>query len=145
MKVVAKTFSELTTSELYEILKARSAIFILEQSIHYQDLDDVDYQSYHFFIEENKKVIAYLRAYYVDDTKKVVKLGRVLTREHGKGIGRQLLEQSIPLIKEKMKVDKITIDAQKQALGFYEKLGFKTTSKDFLEEGIVHVKMEKEI
>ena len=127
MKVVAKTFFELTTSELYEILKARSAIFILEQSIHYQDLDDVDYQSYHFFIEENKKVIAYLRAYYVDDTKKVVKLGRVLTREHGKGIGRQLLEQSIPLIKEKMRVDKITIDAQKQALGFYEKLGFKTT------------------
>ena len=145
MKVVAKTFFELTPSELYEILKARSAIFILEQSIHYQDLDDIDYQSYHFFIEENKKVIAYLRAYYVDDTKKVVKLGRVLTREHGKGIGRQLLEQSIPLIKEKMKVDKITIDAQKQALGFYEKLGFKTTSKDFLEQGIVHVKMEKEI
>ena len=142
MELKVKTFKELSTSELYEILKARSAIFIMEQSIHYQDLDDVDYQSLHFFYQENQEVIAYLRAFYIDKEKRIVKIGRVLTMEHGKGLGRSLLEEAIPLIKDKMACTKIIVDAQKQAQGFYEKLGFRVTSGKFLEEGIIHVKME---
>ena len=142
MELKVKTFKELSTSELYEILKARSAIFIMEQSIHYQDLDDVDYQSLHFFYQENQKVTAYLRAFYIDKEKRIVKIGRVLTMEHGKGLGRSLLEETIPLIKDRMLATKIIVDAQKQAQGFYEKLGFRVTSGEFLEEGIVHVKME---
>ena len=142
MELKVKTFKELSTSELYEILKARSAIFTMEQSIHYQDLDDVDYQSLHFFYQENQEVIAYLRAFYIDKEKRIVKIGRVLTMEHGKGLGRSLLEEAIPLIKDKMACTKIIVDAQKQAQGFYEKLGFRVTSGKFLEEGIIHVKME---
>ena len=142
MELKVKTFKELSTSELYEILKARSAIFTMEQSIHYQDLDDVDYQSLHFFYQENQKVTAYLRAFYIDKEKRIVKIGRVLTMEHGKGLGRSLLEEAIPLIKDKMACTKIIVDAQKQAQGFYEKLGFRVTSGKFLEEGIIHVKME---
>jgi len=68
-----------------------------------------------------------------------------LTLEHGKENGKRLLLESIPAIKERMQCKKICMDAQKHATGFYEKLGFNVTSDDFLEEGIVHVKMEKEI
>ena len=67
MQLIAKKFDELTTKELYEILKARSEIFQMEQNIHYQDMDDIDYQSLHCFFMENNKVIAYLRAFYQED------------------------------------------------------------------------------
>lgn len=144
MELNVKTFEELTTAELYEILKARAQIFIVEQQINYQDMDDMDDKSLHCFFMENAKVTAYLRAFYKDENPKVVKIGRVLTIKHGNGTGRALLEQSLKIIKEKMKCDKICIDAQKYAVGFYEKFGFKVTSDDFLEDGIVHVAMELE-
>lgn len=145
MNVTVKTFDELTTTELYENLKARAEIFIMEQNINYQDMDDIDYRSLHCFIKEGDKVIAYLRAFYKSEDKSVVKIGRVLTLEHGKGVGRVLLEESIRAIKEKMHCNKIYIEAQKHAVGFYEKFGFVTTSGEFLEEGIVHVAMELEV
>ena len=143
MNLIAKYFDELTTTELYEILKARSEIFIMEQNILYQDMDDVDYESLHCFFVEDNKVVAYLRAFYNEDN--VVKLGRVLTLKHGNGIGKDLLEQSLIAIKEKIKCKKICMDAQKYAVGFYEKFGFKVTSEDFLEEGVVHNTMELKI
>jgi len=140
MNLIAKKFDELTNKELYEILKARSEIFVMEQNIHYQDMDNIDYDSLHCFLMEDDKVIAYLRAFYKEEG--IAKVGRVLTLKHGNGIGKDLLEQSIIAIKEKMRCKKIIMDAQKHAVGFYEQFGFVTTSDDFLEEGVVHQVME---
>ncbi len=145
MNLIAKEFSELSTKELYEILKARAEIFIMEQNIRYQDMDNIDYESLHCFFMEDNKVVAYLRAFYKDSSRTVVKIGRVLTLEHGKGIGKDLMRQSLEAIKTKMKCKKICMNAQKHAVCFYEKFGFVTTSDDFLEEGVVHVVMELNI
>lgn len=145
MNLIAKNFEELTITELYEILKARAEIFIMEQDINYQDMDNIDYKSLHCFFTENNQVIAYLRAFYQDNHKETVKIGRVLTLKHGNGIGKDLLTQSLKAIKDKMKCKKISMHAQKHATGFYEKFGFKTVSNEFLEEGVIHVTMELEI
>ncbi len=145
MDFFAKRFDELNTKELYEILKARSEIFVMEQNIHYQDMDDVDYRSLHCFLADGVKVCAYLRAFYADETCGIVKVGRVLTLQHGNGAGRKLMENSIRAIKQMMNCKKIRMDAQKHAVGFYKKFGFKEISGDFLEEGIVHVEMELEM
>lgn len=145
MNLIAKKFEELDIAELYEILKARTEIFIMEQNIHYQDMDNVDYKSLHCFFMEENKVIAYLRAFYQEDNNDIVRIGRVLTLRHGNGIGRELMEKNIVAIKEKMKCKKISMDAQKHAVGFYEKFGFQVVSDDFLEEGVVHVVMELEL
>lgn len=142
MNFISKRFHELNTIELYEILKARSEVFNMEQKIHYQNMDDIDYRSIHCFFMKENKVNAYLRAYYESGDKEIVKIGRVLTLERGKGVGKELLTKSLTKIKNKMKCKKIIMDAQKHAVGFYEKFGFETTSTDFLEEGVVHVVME---
>ena len=84
MNLIAKKFDELTTNELYEILKARAEIFIMEQNIHYQDMDNIDYESLHCFFVEDNKVVAYLRAFYQNENKNVVKIGIVLTLKNGK-------------------------------------------------------------
>ena len=142
MNFYAKGFSELTTTELYEILKSRNDVFLLEQNIVCQDLDDVDYESIHYFFTEGKRVIAYLRAFICDKENNYVKIGRVLTLEHKKGLGSELMKKSIADINERINPSKIIVSAQKQAAGFYEKMGFVPVSGEYLEEGIVHIKME---
>lgn len=145
MELIAKKFNELTLFELYEILKARAKIFIMEQNIHYLDLDDLDYSSLHCFFMEDNKVIAYLRAFYTETGGQVVKIGRVLTIIHNKGVGSQFVRQCIEAIKNKMPCKKIIMDAQKHAENFYKRLGFVTVSGKYLEEGIIHVNMEMDV
>ena len=142
MQITAKDFDELTVSELYEIIKSRAEIFTLEQNIICQDLDDMDYCSLHIFCTDNKRITAYLRAFYKDEDKTNVRVGRVLTLKHGTGLGKVLMTEAISEIKRRMPCEKITINAQKYATGFYEKFGFRVVSDDFLEEGVVHVAME---
>ncbi len=140
MNFIAKNFNELTTVELYEILKVRSQIFNVELKMNCQDMDGVDFDAWHFYLQEDGKIVAYLRAYYVDKT--TIRIGRVLTLEHGKGMGVEIMKKSIAYIKQNMPCKTICLDSQKHAIGFYEKLGFKTVSDEFLEEGVLHVKME---
>lgn len=138
MNFHAKTFSELSAKEIYEILKARMEVFLLEQHIVCLDIDGVDYDSLHVFIEHEGRVEGYLRAFRYEDA---VKIGRVLTREHGKGLGRKLMEFAVPKIKEHFESDKIILHSQKHAEGFYQKFGFETISDEYLEEGVVHITM----
>ena len=141
MKLIAKYFNQLTTTELYEILKARAEIFVVEQNCIYQDLDDIDYRSLHIFYKSDRKIIAYLRAFEKDSSAKIVQMGRVLTLTHGTGLGGKLLKEGLFQIKEKLNPSSIYIEAQCYATGFYEKEGFVISSDEFLEDGIPHVEM----
>ena len=141
MNLVTKYFHELTTTELYELLKSRAEIFVVEQNCIYQDLDDKDYHSLHIFYEENGKIVAYLRAFEKDTTTRTVQIGRVLTLNHGMGLGGQLSKKGITQIREKLNPSTIYIEAQCYATGFYEQEGFVISSEEFLEDGIPHVEM----
>jgi len=144
MELKVKKFEELSAFEIYEILKSRSEVFMLEQNIICQDMDDVDFKSYHFFFENENRVAAYLRVFYSDETRNKAVIGRVLTLAdmRGRGIGCELMEKAIEFIKNNMPCRSITLHSQKVAAGFYEKLGFKPASEEFLEEGVVHIAME---
>ena len=144
MELIAKTFDELSTTELYEILKSRSEVFMLGQNIICQDMDDVDYKSFHFFYIKNKRVVAYLRAFEKDGEKEKTVIGRVLVLcgERGCGIGKRLMTESMDYLAKKYGRKIFVLHSQKHASQFYEKLGFAVTSDEYLEEGVVHVTME---
>ena len=144
MRLVAKYFEELTTSELYEILKARAEIFVVEQNCIYQDLDGTDYRSLHVYYEEDGTVLAYLRAFEKENMENTVQMGRVLSIEHGIGLGGKILQEGLKVIREKMNPMCIYIEAQCYAVGYYEKVGFKVCSEEFLEDGIPHMQMKLE-
>ena len=137
--IKSKFFDELSTGELYEILKARAEIFVVEQNCVYQDLDDLDYRSLHVFCQEDGIVTSYLRAFFKEDD--TVQMGRVLTLRHGTGLGGKLLKEGISQIRTKMNPARIYIEAQCYATGFYEREGFRICSEEFLEDGIPHVQM----
>ena len=135
-----KSFEELTNTELYEIIKARFNVFYIEQRCFYPDLDDIDYDSIHLFMQDGREVIAYARL-FPEATPGVWHVGRVLTTRRNEGLGRKLM-QSVMETAWKQGAVKLCMEAQVQAKGFYEKLGFTVTSEEFEEAGIPHVRME---
>ena len=142
-KPTIKSFSELTTSELYQILRLRSEVFVVEQDCVYQDVDDKDQQAIHLFISDDKEVIAYTRIFAPGLYFKSSSIGRVVvSSEHRKGsLGHQIMDASIKAVQQKFNTSKITISAQTYLKNFYESHGFIKEGNEYLEDGIPHIKM----
>lgn len=141
MNLHIKPFEQLTTTDLYEILRLRSAVFVVEQTCPYQDIDGVDYESLHVYCEENGQLLAYLRLYLQDEETMTARIGRVISAQRGVGLGAKILSAGIIAAKEELHVRHIFIEAQSYAIGFYEKAGFTVCGEEFLEDGIPHVPM----
>lgn len=146
MIFTAKPFDELTTYELYEIMRARAKVFVGEEKILYPDADGLDCQCVHVFsMTPDEYIEAYLRIYKADGKPGVAQFGRVLTVHHGRGDGARLMCFAEKAASEKFGAKEIQMDAQKTAEGLYRRLGYETVSDDFIEAGIVHVKMQKKL
>lgn len=138
-----KRFGELTTDELYDILKLRSEVFVVEQNCVYQDMDSRDKISYHLFLEDEEEVIAYLRILPKGVSYPEASIGRVLTKAayRKKGLSRDMMNKAIDFIMNTMEEKKIRISAQAYLLKFYNSLGFEPVSDIYLEDGIEHMEM----
>lgn len=142
MTVFVKTFGELTTQELYDIIWLRLQVFAVEQKIAYQDLDYVDRDAVHVWIEENGRIAACARVYRIEDG--FVKIGRVASDPElrGKGYGKAVMEEAVRTARGHFPDSPILIHSQAYATGFYEKFGFRISSDKFLEEEIEHYEMQ---
>ena len=136
-----KSFGQLTIDELYELLRVRSEVFVVEQNCVYQDLDGDDQPSIHLWLTVEGKVVALARVCPAGTHMKEVSIGRVITTERGKGFGRQIMLHAIDAAIEHFNAERIDIEAQEYAKGFYESVGFKQSSDAFMLDGIPHVKM----
>ena len=136
-----KTFHELTIDELYELLRVRSEVFVVEQNCVYQDLDYDDQKSIHLWLTEGKKVVALARICPAGTHMTEVSIGRVITTERGKGYGKQIMLHAIDAAVEHFGATLIDIEAQEYAKGFYEGVEFKQSSNTFMLDGIPHIKM----
>ena len=143
-----KRFDELNITELYEILRVRAEVFVVEQACVYQDLDLKDKKAYHLFAEEKQEIFAYLRILDKGVSYPEISIGRVLTTEvnRRKGLAREMMRKAITLITEELEEKKIRISAQLYLKAFYEELGFVKVSEVYLEDDIEHIEMlyEKE-
>lgn len=136
-----KTFQELTTNELYELLRVRSEVFVVEQNCVYQDLDYDDQNSIHLWLTEDEKVVALARVCPAGSHMTEISIGRVITTERGKGFGKQIMLHAIDAAVEHFGATLIDIEAQEYAKGFYEGVGFIQSSDTFILDGIPHIKM----
>lgn len=145
MNFIIKSFSELTTSELYQILQLRSEVFVVEQDCVYQDIDFKDQKALHILGFKNDTIIAYTRifkpGYYFENAS----IGRVVVKESERkfGYGHELMKVSIKAIETEFKVTEITISAQLYLKKFYESHGFIQIGETYLEDGIPHIRMDK--
>lgn len=142
MKQVIKSFSDLTTEELYKIYRLRCEVFIVEQHCHYLDVDDADLVSTHVWLQDfDGEILAYARVVPQGVTFDKASIGRIISRKRRSGLGTQIVNTCIDYIFNDLNQDSIKIEAQAQAQGFYEKLGFVQTSEPFNDAGVMHIEM----
>ena len=136
-----KWFPELTPQELYELLRIRSDVFVVEQNCVYQDLDYDDQPAMHLWLTEDDKIVALCRVCPAGTHMEEVSIGRVITTVRGKGYGKQIMLAGIDAAKEHFGAKRIDLEAQEYAKGFYEQVGFRQSSEPFMLDGIPHIKM----
>ena len=140
MEIFAKYFKELTVDELYEIIKLRVDVFVVEQNCVYSDLDDCDQDAIHVFGKVDGKIVAYCRIIKRGDLPHE-KIGRVLSTKRRKGYATELINKAIEVAKKEFKSEIIDIGAQVYARSLYEKIGFVAHGEEYLEDGIPHIAM----
>mgnify|MGYP000106099428 CR=1 FL=1 len=143
MDIQIRSFSELTTSQLYEILQIRAAVFIVEQDCVYQDIDGKDQKALHMLGYDTGVLVAYTRIFKASDYLPKASIGRVLVHmEHRKkAFGREIMQASIQAVNSRFKSLEIEISAQTYLLEFYQSLGFIAIGDGYLEDGIPHINM----
>ena len=145
--IITKTFSELDTEDLYQILRLRSEVFVVEQDCVYQDIDNKDHNAIHLYYKENNEIVAYTRIFKAGDYYENPCIGRVVVSKKNRGndLGKKIMIDSMEYIKQNIKGEKIELSAQKYLDKFYKDLGFYKIGEDYLEDGIPHQRMIKEI
>lgn len=144
MTIVTKHFRDLSPEEIYEILRLRAEVFVVEQTCVYQDLDGNDTDAWHCYIKDGQnQTVGCCRVFKYSD--KYCQIGRVVTakRVRGQGYGAQLMLTGIDLAAEHYPAMPIMIHAQSYATGFYERFGFEISSEEFLEDDIPHHEMTR--
>ena len=136
-----KTFEELTTDELYELLRVRSETFVVGQNCVYQDLDYDDKKAIHLWLTVDDKLVAMARLCPAGTHLPEISIGRVIATERGKGYGKQIMLHAINAAVEHFGATLIDIEAQEYAKSFYESVGFKQSSDTFMLDGIPHIRM----
>ncbi len=146
MEVAIKTFDQLTTEELYQILRLRSEVFVVEQDCVYQDVDNKDQKALHIIGTKKGEIVAYTRIFKPGDYFNNVSIGRVVVSQDQRkyGLGKQIMQASLAAIDQRFPNQPIEISAQSYLLKFYTELGFKVTGEEYLEDGIPHRRMLKE-
>lgn len=141
-----KTFDTLTPYELYNVLRLRSEVFVVEQNCVFLDMDNKDQFSFHCMGFINGQLAAYTRLIAPGNVYQYMSIGRVVTSPHFRKqkIGRALMIHSIATCYELFGKAPIQIGAQLYLKHFYESLSFEQSSDVYDEDGIDHIEMIKQ-
>ena len=140
-----KSFESLSVHELYDILRLRCEIFVVEQNCVYLDLDGKDQKALHLFGTFEGKIVAHARLLKPGISFVHASIGRVTVdaKYRERKWGHELMRQAIEGILEHYGATQITIGAQLYLKKFYESHGFVQTSEMYLEDDIPHIQMDK--
>lgn len=143
------TFKDLTTAQLYAILRLRQQVFVVEQQCVYQDCDGQDQNAHHLLAwdhnGEQPEVLAYLRILSPRKRGELPAIGRVVTHPEmrGKGLGTEIMTRCLRCIDELYPKSAVILSAQQYLIRFYEHFGFRIASEGYDEDGIPHIQMVK--
>ncbi len=136
-------FDDLRVAELYEVLRLRSEVFVVEQQCIFQDMDGADRQAMHLLGVQGGELQAYARCLPAGSKFAQASIGRVVTRSarRGTGLGHALIDQAISAVDQVWGPQTICVGAQTHLSGFYAKHGFVDADRPYVEDGIPHLEM----
>lgn len=142
-----KPFKELSTGELYDVLRLRAEVFVVEQNCVYQDIDGKDIKAMHLLGHADGKIVAYSRLFNAGDYFDDASIGRVVIDKNyrDKKWGHDMMREAIAGIRRHFGEDRITISAQSYLKEFYAQHGFVAVGDEYLEDDIPHFRMQNYI
>lgn len=145
LNIKRRSFNELSLNELYDMLRLRTEVFVVEQNCVYQDMDGKDENALHILGSKNGKLVAYSRIFPPGEYFEEPAIGRILVRksERKNSYGHEILEASMKAIAEYYDAPVIKLSAQTYLTKFYEAHGFEQIGKGYMEDGIPHIAMLK--
>ncbi|MHB1146006.1 MAG: GNAT family N-acetyltransferase [Lutibacter sp.] len=145
LTILTKSFSELSTNELYAILQLRAEVFVVEQNCVYQDIDRKDPKAFHVIGFKKDKIVAYCRIFKPGDYFEKASIGRVVVAKNERkfGYGHIIFQHSMDAVETYFKETSIKISAQLYLKNFYESHGFVQVGEGYLEDDIPHIAMVK--
>ena len=143
MKIQIKTFDDLSVMELYDLLKLRSEVFVVEQECIYLDIDGKDQKALHVLGISEGEIVAYSRIFKAGDYFVNTSIGRVVVAKsyRKKSYAKIMMKAAMEHIFNSLNERKIELSAQTYLSRFYTELGFKIVGEAYLEDGIPHRKM----
>ncbi|MEJ6505911.1 MAG: GNAT family N-acetyltransferase [Crocinitomicaceae bacterium] len=139
-----KKYSDLDLDDFHDIIALRIKIFVIEQDCPYQDLDGNDKLAFHLYFKDTEnQIVAATRILPQNIAYNEVSIGRVVVDKNsrGNGLGHELMKQSMVFVERQFGATDVRLSAQKHLENYYEKHGFTSTGKEYLEDGIPHVEM----
>jgi ElaA protein len=142
-----KKFEELEVEELYELLRLRSEVFVVEQQSIFLDADNKDQQSWHLLGKRNGELLAYSRIVPKEIAYEYAAIGRIVlsAQARNQGLGKELMRVSIDKVESLYGKVIIRIGAQLYLEKFYNSFGFVRSSPAYDEDGIMHIEMTREV
>ena len=138
-----RCFDELTTGELYDLLRFRQNIFVVEQRSPYPDLDGLDRGAWHLLARLESELIGYLRLTVKPGPPPLLRIGRVAVAVHlrRQGLGGTLVQEALRLIGEHYPAVDVALGAQAHLVPFYQGFGFATSGEPYDDFGVSHIEM----
>ena len=142
-----KQFVQLTPYEVYELLQLRAEVFVVEQNCVFLEPDGMDHRCLHLLGYNNNKLLAYTRIVPPGLAYNQASIGRVVTSPsvRNTGAGKKLMQRSIDMLYSSFGKVTIKIAAQFYLKTFYESFGFYQISEVYLDDGIEHIHMLKDV
>ena len=139
-----KRFEQLSVHELFDVLKLRQQVFVIEQNCVYPDIDDTDKTAWHLLGYQGELLTAYSRIYQTEGDSYFAAIGRIVTDQtvRGLGVGKALMTESLNGVQSKFPRRMVKISAQAHLEDFYAEFGFVKTSDPYDEDGILHIDMQ---
>lgn len=141
--LISKGFYELEHDEVYLIYKARCDVFVVEQNCPYPEVDEFDKICRHIALIENGVLLSYCRLLPENSRFSEASIGRVLATVRRRGYASEVVREALRVAFDEWRTASLILDAQTYAIEFYEKLGFRVSSGEFLEDGLPHVQMRQ--
>ena len=138
-------FDEMSVHRLYELLRFRQRIFVVEQHSPYPDLDGLDRDAWHLLLRANDELSGYLRLIMTPGPPPLLSIGRVAVAPplRGVGLGRKLIDQALRFSGERYPRQAIRLGAQLHLARFYEGFGFAAASEPYHDFGVMHIEMTR--
>ena len=143
LQIEVKAFDALDPREIYDILRLRSEVFVVEQDCMYEDIDGKDQKGLHLLGKKNGELVAYARIFKPGDYADKASIGRVVVQKNQRrfGYGKHIMKAAIQAVQEHFDEYVIHVSAQLYLERFYHELGFNQVGDGYLEDGIPHIGM----